>query len=1235
MDRSVAEMNNNAFLRDFPQGYFAQNPVNGLWIDISALTGHQEFDNADFLLDWLQDESSQGLTCRGSTPDMITLEALFYEQRSIFFREGKNTLAIGFPILRISDFAEEPLSIPVFLWDLELKRHQEFFSAWLLCSGGRARARINPFLLRYLDRYLGVSAEEPLKGLLKNKAGKVSWVQSLYDLLSLWMPGITLQEEVSRLQYHPIRLAEQKGKGPYWLYAAAVAGAFPSVYINRELSESRVEKKINTNLHSVFPLLADPYQQEVLHRAGTGLASLEVFGGAGTGKTHTLAQLVLHALSNSRRVMVLASSISGLRDIQRYLLDYSLHDLQYLLLNVGADSAQFLQFLQHRPDSGSDTLKAGMDEQWKRLTDDYHRSLGKLDRLYAAVRTEILGELTWPQVLGMFLRSNVLAGKDRLDSQMMIPDMVFDEWHYHDLRRMVLTAEVLHAGLGGSSRHLSGLSPDIFLTRSKPDARKLVLSSMDSFRERAMDVRRAFGRFAHDYTDALLGFFQGWFVQIKDQLEVVELIGKNADTQFGVGWTAATDESLAWKRFFGVRNAAILATKKDMVREWGKLVQLVNESPMIHYGLAKIRPLKDISDIRRALESFSAALVQWKATLCRQAMEASSRLGTKTIQPEFQMSDRWQDLTQELSDFIGALNGSGLFTRNFEDVMLSLARKQAFLEEIIEFIEDIVAEMPNFDAFFDWHRFWLGLSDSARNIVQALIRLRSSNWEASYDSWFFYQALLGSAVADFPRQVPDLVTFQTYLEGLRKVYPMQIGRVWERIRTEEYKRTKRGFWGNREKNSKGINVVDGEWFNANFDPITSRVPVLLMGPDAAEKLLPGLRHKFDLVLVDDAAYVPKGLLELAKASGKQWVFFSPVSPLSAMEQDRAAPQLSICHLWPPGCIDIFLDPHIQVSTEAISDFKVRFVQVGGRYDASTEVNEAEAAEVVQILNDIQETPQRTLPRVIIAALTKAQRNLIAAYIDRIKYRDLPGVEKIRQLERNGLLICTAGEMAGVDADVVLISGTYGPVSIKGDLPGVDSGAYSTTLLEDLQVLSGRIRKEVVVLNSIPEEILDPAYIGQQAFQDNGLIYLLHYFAYLRALDAMDSAAQGTVIASLRKLKGYAEPVNQPRQDREGVLYDRIAEGLALFFPKERIVRGYREAQFYFPLVVLGESAEDAKSVVLLDGFWAEGSSSNMEWELLRTRSISGYNFKVTATFSIHWLLEPDVECQRLAAAIGS
>ncbi len=679
----------------------------------------------------------------------------------------------------------------------------------------------------------------------------------------------------------------------------------------------------------------------------------------------------------------------------------------------------------------------------------------------------------------------------------------------------------------------------------------------------------------------------------------------------------------------------MIKSRQWILEAWKTLQNSFEKSPLAFFGFSPLTYSTQVREIESQLHKFSRELFDWRYTIAVLTQDESNRLSAKTMRSELNMASRLESLDSSLESLLEDFNASGLFSRSFENIMLSVGRKLAFLEELMDFLEGIEAELPSFQSFFEWQRFWLELTEPTREIIMALIKSKAGNWDKTFNSWFYYHLLIETGSADFPESLPDFSAYVSLLEILRAQLPDQYRFIWGKEWNDLPKGKKRHFLQNRST-FNGISAFSTAWFNENFDLITTLNPLLLLSPAAAMEVLPDLTNQFDYVLVDNARFMDKGLLQLLPDLAAQQVLFYdglPSGAIGEFPEITGGFQLSVCHRWPPGCMDVLANPTVQIAENAVRHFQVKLFQVDGRYDENEKTNDAEAAVVLKLLNDIEETPSRTLPKVVIVALTKEQRNLILSYIDRIKRAELPGAEKIRQLERNGLLVCHPADLVGIHAHVLLISFTFGPVNIKGDLPARLEVINSEEALLSLHLLTGRALSDVYAVNSIPEQILEPTEVFESNASNRGLQYLIHYLKYLKALSISDGEGQGMLVKNLSKPAFVAKQQLLSGSSEGGALYDWIANELGAFFPKECIHRDLRRAQFSFPLAVRMIENEESWVVILLDGFWSEEGFTDMEWEFERTRVFESYHFKPVLTFSIQWFLQPTQELGRLVAAI--
>ena len=208
-------------------------------------------------------------------------------------------------------------------------------------------------------------------------------------------------------------------------------------------------------------------------------------------------------------------------------------------------------------------------------------------------------------------------------------------------------------------------------------------------------------------------------------------------------------------------------------------------------------------------------------------------------------------------------------------------------------------------------------------------------------------------------------------------------------------------------------------------------PVWMMSDSLAATLYQGENSpELDWVIVWEHQEIEPAVWKALAPKVKHWVFIGqPGGKMWDQLRENEWPAYPIASM-PSKLVVDKLAPETETSSAA----EITIVQVPGLYDDSKRTNEAEAKEVMRLLNEIRPTPARTFPSVAILTLTTEQRDLISTYLLQIKQRNLQGSEKIRSLERNGLAVFHVDEFLGSSFDQFILSTTFGPVNVQGALP---------------------------------------------------------------------------------------------------------------------------------------------------------------------------------------------------------
>ena len=138
-----------------------------------------------------------------------------------------------------------------------------------------------------------------------------------------------------------------------------------------------------------FPLPANREQRQIVDELGRR-RGVVVHGPPGTGKTHTIANLISHCLATGKRVLVTSHTVRALR-VLKDMLPESIQDLAVSVLGPGSEGAIDLQHSANallKGASGPTRSGENLDEDVSRLTE----RLGATDESRGELRRR-LGEL--------------------------------------------------------------------------------------------------------------------------------------------------------------------------------------------------------------------------------------------------------------------------------------------------------------------------------------------------------------------------------------------------------------------------------------------------------------------------------------------------------------------------------------------------------------------------------------------------------------------------------------------------------------------------------------------------------------------------------------------------------------------------------------------------------------------------------------------------------------------------
>lgn len=1162
------------------------------------------------------------------------LRHLYFESRNFEKIFGTKTFGFGYPLL-IDSFNSDLVVSPLFIWQLALEPAQARVDSWIVKSSEQGNILPNYRLLDHLKEKYGLDLVAKMEEMAFNRqvgrkeleeisheiAARLNFDElgSIDDLIP--SPGI---DEIGEFT--------QTGA----LHWSGVLGMFPPQNHHWKAGDARPEDVLVPTAAEGVDEFVFAYQPDDPEQA-TALETIArqkmtvVEGEDALGKTQTLVNLLINALSNGQKCLVVSERAQALKYAQHLLAKAGFNQFHFLLDDALNDKMPLLELLRvAAANSGRHT--AGSEEGFQVKKNKFLREKVSLQATYSAVKTNIFGGYDWTETVGLFLASNRIEGKELLNSQLSAQDFSYTALEHAQMREGILRSEPLFERVKTLSHPLGNLNDRIFDNSGSTVALRFVQTQLKEFLEKTNQLHLQYIQKTDSYAARLKAHYREYFLQLESQARTLSDKISNYKAMLGSEFADAGSGAFEWPAFFSSKRKKIKQGQEDVAKSYKLLAKQYEKE---QYFAFQFEPGKERANIAKTTENilkFRAALSQWHGQSDALVQDEVMRLNSKTAHPSLDVKEQITELEYSLDVLLDELNEAGLYQKHFENKTLTIPQRQKYLESIVEQLESTQLNLRDFEDFYQWQSNWLALGGLGQKVIRALVKVRPANWVAAFESWYFSNLL---ARAQSPHLPEDSAVVENATMAWHELKPLifnQITNLW-------WSKQSAGIKALKKKNKKAYQLIfekSGQKLAANlplcsvwqegFDAVSDFLPVLFVTPHVALNELTESRGYFDYVIFDEAnkfsveaatAIAPKGKKVVIMGSNDphgnetsllQYALENGVP--SALISNRYEPPLSPFETWKTGKA-----PASQNVEYQVDNVEGRFHELGG-------TNDIEAQNIIRLLNQIKQTPQRIYPSVGIVTFTVEQRDLIANYLLKLKQQNVLGSEKIQQLERNGMGVFHIDELFGQQFDIIIVSCTFGLVNLKGALTKKLILLNTSVGVGHLKMLVNKPAQTFHIIHSLPEEQIKQF---ESKKWEEGTWLLAHF---IRLAESTKSGNMAQLMISMEAL-GKRMAGEPP----ESVFALEVFHALKPYLDEKRISQNAGMDSLHFPLSIKALVPGGAAIVAHPDGFFADTPYTSALWEQNQRQSIANAGMEYLPVWSVDWLKNPLQEARSLASKI--
>ncbi|HFA49404.1 MAG TPA: hypothetical protein ENJ95_10345 [Bacteroidetes bacterium] len=1159
---------------------------------------------------------------------------LYFESRNHAKVSGAKTFGFGYPHL-IDTFEGELMVAPLFIWQLHLEPAQTKVDAWVLKFDQESHLLPNYKVIGYLKEKFDIDLKEKFLSLIADNKVRPEDLRRFCQELADRFHFETITGEnnlVASPGIDEIGAFTEKGA----IHWSGVFGIYPPQHTNWKASDKKPEdvfvpgaKSIESDAF-VFPFLAaDPEQVTSVEVINKNSMSV-VEGIDALGKTQALLNLLFMALSQGKKCLVVSERAPALKKTQDLLARSGLHQLHFLLTDALNDKTPLLELLRvAAKGTGNAPPFDQNDFQFKK--NKFLREQQRMVEAYQAVKEKVFGDYNWTETVGLFLKNNKVEGKELLGSHLNSKKFKFDKDEHAALKKGVASSFPLFQKVKTLKHPLSNLNDKVFQQVTADSGRAYVEEQLDVFTKKSSELLHQYINGIDAYRASLKNHYQNYVNEIEGLFSEVNDKILGYSDKFGADFKNASIGSFRIPFLFSAKKKKVVGAQNDCAKSYQNLKKAFEANPYFEFQFGAAKNGMDMPGVSENLKSFREAFVFWKSKLDGNIQEEVNRLNSKTAHPSLGVKEEITQLEYSLDLFLEELNEAGIYQKPFENKMLTVPQRQKYLESIIEQLESTQLNLRDFPIFYQWQSNWLEMGPLGQKVVKALVKVKPKNWLAAFESWYF-NSLLEGRRTDKLADNPGLVT--NYAQAWHGLKPLMLPRILKHWEGQQAKWTKELRRKNKNKyklifekggHKKAAALSLHEVLEGGFEAVTSFLPVLFVTPHVALNVVPK-GFLFDYVIYEEAnRFTVETATDIAGLGRQAAIFgsndnYGNETSLLQYALENGVPSVAITNRY---------EAPVHRSQMASSDehafhFANKYFvdNLEGRFHELEGTNDVEAQHIIRLLNQVKQTPQRIYPTVGIVAFTIEQRDLISAYLLKLKQQNVVGSEKIRQLERNGMGVYFVEEIFGQQFDILILSCTYGMVNLKGKLTKKVMFLNNPEGVSHMHMLINKPVQQLHLVHSFPEKQVE-AFKGKK--WEEGTWLLAHFITLAEATANGNEAQAKACMEAIGK--------NTPRAAGKFVLANEIADALTAYVDPNRLVVNTRRGDILLPLLVKPANVSQPETVVHPDGFFADTEYTSGIWEQYHRNNLQQTKVNYLPVWSVNWLENPSLEARKLAGQI--
>ena len=1163
-----------------------------------------------------------------------SVENLIFQNEVIWAEKGVNTLGFGYPILLRRDSNDGQLTAaPVLIWQIKMKPTSQM-NTWELSRNEDDPIYLNEVLINHLQNDSGISLKPIPDEMLED--GIID-ANELYTLCTDLLQQLKVEQSLDFLTDDKAAIAVLKTKQEYEALLPNRGDALIEKCGILSLFEVQKQNIIadyqclitqfkpeefaaNDTFQTLTSVPTDPSQQSILEQLRQQRKIL-IQGPPGTGKSQTLTALLINALQNKQKTLVVCEKQTALEVLYNALQQKGLGNYCTMIKDPITDRRLIVEAVRNIIDSQDfrkpssnvseilvDKQVAAMQEH-KRYINAIHEKLNKV----------LIAGQTWTDIVAAMMQHEPQAEKLNLTGL----HFAFTDEEWQTLTPLWEQGQRLYEAFK-PYKASDFFNPVTLTAQNLFTTQQLLAEAFQQYEQQA----QAIGDTVENYRKY---YHQKRQEEFDTQLQ--ELTAYHNEYDLLTAMLPENSEVYQPEKtagFFYKLASVFSGAKKKVLRTQERLIAISTavKAMSTHPNLQPVDITANLYHNKSVITDYLQRIVALQANFDEHISEdfaalnllsfnnpAFADVSLQTLQSQVQQlktqltNDKWLKRTSWGNTFAE-------FSKALQEVVSTYKQYQADAAHPLKLI-------------YEWQQWYLSLTAFQQQCVQLLQSV--THWEASLLMAYYPLLLQHHADASLNFSAHHYSDLDTLLKDFAATQQQFIENYWneqQRLAVKAFEDSHNELTVanlyNKRKSEKHNRLPLRQIAMHDVNLFTNFFPIVLTTPDACCNLFEGKNFYFDNVVFDEASQLKLEDNLPAMLKGKTVViagdehqmppsnYFSKVFDGTAEDEDDDESEGEVISykdamLNIESLLDYALEyqfnknhldfhyrskhPHlIDFSNHAFYNARLRplpntkaftpivFKQVDGVFDEH--INKEEAAEVLRLLEELPARADGSYPSVGIATFNITQRNYIRKQL--LQKQNDPANkafrEKIAALEAAGLFIKNLENIQGDERDVIILSVTYGKKK-DGKFVQAFGPLNHTKGYKLLNVIITRAKEQIYVCNSIPQEIY-AAYKDALAQEgaNNRRAVLYAYLAYSKAVSDNNESARQEILAELDR---YGHKHNNTAHRAESHFKNEVYKKLKAQHPDSDITQDYHFGGYTIDVLLRPENNQPAVAVECL------------------------------------------------------